>query len=332
MRKTDLFGLLAGAYASEILLQLSRSPLAEDLLRPRTASWLAKRHQLDPVGLRHILAFLALTTDIIEVRKSHYRLRVTPASFRTIRFNLEKFQEAYRRPLGDCLNALQKRKKTLYSPSDKAMTAAFSAMDGVVNKTVVETIEGFQVECLLDLGCGSGALLRALATRNSGFRGIGVDKNRTMCQRTLRLARQTKIGRKISVLAGSAPGVLARLDLTRRKRVDALYGASFLNEFFGQGDLGAIRVLVDLGRLFPGRRAWFVDYFGGLGLRELRPPPINILQDVAQIVSGQGLPPSTNTGWAKIYRSAGCKVISQRQFRNGSTKWCIHEVILPESG
>lgn len=58
---------------------------------------------------------------------------------------------------------------------------------------------------------------------------------------------------------------------------------------------------------------------------------MNALQDIAQVVSGQGVPPSSDSAWAGVYRAANCKVVSQRSFRKGATKWGIHEVILADN-
>jgi hypothetical protein len=106
LRRADLFGLIAAGYAGELLLQLSRLPIATDMLTPRTAIWLANRHQLDPSGLHNILRFLALTTSIIKDQNGRYQLTEIRTSFATLRFSLEKFQEAYRLPLRQCLQTL----------------------------------------------------------------------------------------------------------------------------------------------------------------------------------------------------------------------------------
>ena len=94
----------------------------------------------------------------------------------------------------------------------------------------------------------------------------------------------------------------------------------------------AVRILKDLGRLFPGRRAWFADYHGCLGAKHREKPPLtNLLQDVAQIASGQGVPPSNPAVWGQVYQNACCDVVSQRTFRTEAVEWCLHEIILPEA-
>jgi hypothetical protein len=55
---------------------------------------------------------------------------------------------------------------------------------------------------------------------------------------------------------------------------------------------------------------------------------LSILQDVVQIVSGQGVPPSNDSMWARVYHAAGSEVLSQRTFLTDSTEWCIHKIIL----
>jgi SAM-dependent methyltransferase len=300
------------------------------MLTPRTVTWLANRYQLDPSGLRSILRFLAFTTSIIKDQNGRYKLTEIPTPFPTLRFNLEKFQEAYRLPLRQCLQALGAPPAGSYPPkvNADAMADAFSAVSNTVNQAIVKAIEQSRVECLLDLGCGMGSLLRALAVRNPRFAGIGVDKNGVMCRRMLGLAREAGVLRRIKAVVGSAPAALWRLQRRERERVEAVYGSSFLNEFFGHGSVEPVELLKELGHLFPARKAWFVDYYGVLGTRQRNPPIVNALQDVAQIVSGQGVPPPSEEAWGDVFRAANCRVVSQQSFRNGATKWGIHTVIL----
>jgi SAM-dependent methyltransferase len=300
------------------------------MLTPRTVSWLAKRHQLDPSGLRYILKFLALTTALIKDENGRFQLTEIPTPLANLRFNLEKFQEAYRLPLCECLHTLRAAPSKSRPPriNVDAMADAFSAVSHTVNHVVVKAVERSRVQCLLDLGCGTGSLLRTLAVRNHGFSGIGVDENRIMCRRMLSLACEAGVFRRISAVVGAVPAALRRFQRRERERVDGIYGSSFLNEFFGDGTPEPVEILKELGRLFPARTAWFVDYYGVLNTRKRNGPIVNVLQDIAQIVSGQGVPPSTDEAWGDLFRAGNCRVVSQRSFRNGSTKWGLHVVVL----
>lgn len=308
--------------------------MAVDMLTPRTVSWLAKHHQVDACGLRRILKFLALSTSVIKSQNDTYQLTETSTPLAGLRFNLEKFQEAYRLPVRQSLETLGSLPPGLPRPriNAKAMADAFSAVSDTVSRTVVEAVERSHIKCLLDIGCGTGSLLRTLAIRNPQFTGIGVDKNRTVCRRMLTLAREAGVSRRISAIVGAAPPALRRLRRGERERVDGIYGASFLNEFFGDGRARAAEILKELGGLFPARTAWFVDYYGVLDTPNRNVPIVNLLQDVAQVVSGQGIPPATEEAWADLFRAGNCRVVSQRSFRNGSTKWGLHVVVLGGNG
>jgi len=322
VRRLSLLESIAGAYASEILLALCRSTLSTELLRPCTAAWLARRHRLNPAGLRQLLDYLVRSTEVLRKKGDCYQLRATPASLAMLRYQLEKFCGAYGPGVRACLDSLRDENLARSRVDREALASAFIAMGDSVNQEVLEAIAAAGIGCLLDLGCGTAGLLRELALRDDRFTGMGVDANAAMCRAARKRLREAGIEKQVTIVRGYASVALSRLSVRQRERVEALHGASFLNEFFARGKAGAIAALRDLGRLFPGRRAWFLDYYGG------RSSLVNMLQDVAQVVSGQGVPLATQAAWTQVYRAAECSVVSLKDFRSGPTEWFLHEVVL----
>jgi SAM-dependent methyltransferase len=279
---------------------------------------------LNPQGLAQLLDYLVRSTDLLVKKGGRYQLQATPALLATISFQLEKFRGAYGPAVMACMDSLRDERLARGRVDRAALASAFAAVANSVNQEALQAIDAARVECLLDLGCGAASLLRELALREDRFTGIGIDASAHMCRVARKLLREAGIEKRIAIVHGDAPAALSRIGMRKRERVEALYGASFLNEFFARGESGAIRALQRLRRLFPGRRAWFVDYYGG------RSSPVNMLQDVAQVVSGQGVPPKTRAAWSRIYRAAGCSVVSLRDYRSGPTEWFLHQVTLGE--
>ena len=62
-----------------------------------------------------------------------------------------------------------------------------------------EIIRRLEFNHVLDLGCGSGALLRELASQDSCFIGWGIDLNRAMCEMARARIRTARLGKRVRV-------------------------------------------------------------------------------------------------------------------------------------
>ena len=328
--KQDLLSALQGYYATIILLQLRRLGLLSKLVRPRTPQSLAQELGIDPVMTRQLLDFLVLTTTVVrQTRLGTYQLAAP--RYAELSFQLEKFAGAY----GPAAEAIT---KTLHHPLDcarhidrRALADAFTEAKAFGRSFVAELIAASGVSCLLDLGCGPASLLVDLAQRDSSFHGVGIDASREMCREARRTARDGGVAQRIDIRRGDASNPSQWCSATLRKRIDSLHGGSFLNEFFGQGDRQVVKVLRTLSRSFPGRTAWFADYYSSIGQKKGNRKasfPLALLQDLAQVVSGQGVPPSDLTSWRRIYRQAGCRLVRVHEFENQNIRWFVHEVTL----
>ena len=72
------------------------------------------------------------------------------------------------------------------------------------------------------------------------------------------------------------------------------------------------------------------DYYGRLGKVRQRSAEFKrtLIHDVAQIVSGQGVPPSCLEGWREIYSRTSCTLVKAFEGRSEGLTWFIHVIQL----
>ena len=321
----SLLDAIEGHYASQALLVLSRLGILDALARPRDPGALAKAARVDPVLLAAILEFLRQATNVVE-RDRAGRYRLGPPSLPEIVFQLEKFVGAYGNAVRG-LDAILRGMRPAGGPDETALATAFGAAAGV--RTVeADLVRQMGVRHLLDLGCGTGALLVQLARDDSAFRGIGVDGSPVMCRIARARVRSARLGSRIRIRRADARQVQRVLEARDVHAVEMVHGRSLLNALLGRGEADAVAFLRKLRRLLPGRTGLFVDYYGELnrqlpGRRRFR---LGQLQDVAQLASAQGLPPPDRKAWNALFRQAGCRVISTLDVRGDDIRWFIRHI------
>jgi len=329
-RKQDLIGALQGYYATIILLQLRRIGLLNKLVKPNTPENLALELGVDRVMLRGLLDFLVLTTNVVrQTRQGAYQLH--DLSYAELSFQLEKFAGAYGPATEAIGQTLPHPDKCANHVDRRALATAFSEVGSFRNSFVADLISASGVRCLLDLGCGPASLLVDLALKNPAFYGIGIDASAFMCRQANHAARAAGVTRQIEIRHADARNLKQWLSPPLRNRVDGLHGSSFLNEFFGSGEIEAVKMLRALGQAFPGCKAWFVDYYSSISQRKGKRKadfPLALLQDLAQIVSGQGVPPANATSWRRLYKQTGCRSVQVHEFESENIRWFIQEVTL----
>ena len=84
---------------------------------------------------------------------------------------------------------------------------------------------------------------------------------------------------------------------------------SFFNALFQTGTNEAMCALTLLRRSLRGRVLLVNDYYGQLrsGLSRESGISWSLLQDAAQVCSGQGVPPGRREDWKHLYQQAGCR-------------------------
>jgi SAM-dependent methyltransferase len=301
-----------GFYLSHVVYHLHRRGVLERLRSPASASALAAECGYDAGRLGPLLEFVVQRTDIlVHSSAGAYRLNPQYEAYVRLGFHLDKFIGAYGPLVTDLDSTLRPGARVGAVEDELAKAFGGVGMDAVGAQA--EVIRQWEVSSLLDLGCGTGTLLIELARRDGDFRGWGVDRNAAMCELAVSRVREAGLSDVVRILSRDvrelSPGDLV-VDGSGGG-VDALHGRSLLNEFFGSGPAEAAGVVADLRRRFPGRLFFVSDYYGKLGALERVDAAYahTLVHDVAQVLSGQGVPPPDLEGWAAVYAAGGAELL-----------------------
>jgi SAM-dependent methyltransferase len=290
------------AHAAEALHRLG---LFDEMGEPVAAETLARRHRLDAEMLRGLLDYLSLRTDLVARSAAGYA--TTAAYDAEARFLLALHAGAYA-PAAAGLARSLRRPGSATSGIDRAAQArAFAGVPASSAGALPGILHQLGARALLDLGCGTGAVLCTLAAADPAFRGWGIDASPPMCRAARRNAREAGLSRRVKVFEGDGRHPERLLSPAVRASVDSILAGDFANEMVGRDGRPAIAWLRRLRRLFPGRMLVVADYYGRLG-GEGAADPRTLLHDFAQLISGQGVPPADSAGWEAIYDRAGCRL------------------------
>jgi SAM-dependent methyltransferase len=306
----NTFDLVEAFQLAQAVTALHELGLLEKLHKSFAAEELAAQHKLDPDLLRGTFEFVAARTNL--VRKSgRDRFAVTRNHAAESQFLLDLYVGAYG---GNAIGL----KKLLGNPvSASAMVdrvhyaQAFAAFDGRALGILPEIIHQLGFEQMLDIGCGNGELLLALARKDSNFIGWGIDNNRAMLKIARSRVLQSRLQKRLLFFEGDCRKLKAELPARVRAKIRTIAACNVANDMFQNGQQPCIKWLQQLRKVFPGCPLLIVDYYGRLG-KKSRPRAADhktLLHDYAQLISGQGIPPATAKEWRAIYSQAGCRLI-----------------------
>ncbi len=324
--RLDLLTAIQGNYACEVAIGLIKTGVFDLLNVAWEVSFLAEYLGLDAKLLGLSLDFLERTTDLVE-RDGVGRYRIGSSSPAEVVFQLQKFVGAYGGSVRSLHGALRGRPKGK-AVNESALAAAFSAVGNVSSK-VTKQLQQAGCRSLLDIGCGPASLSIEMALADDQFRGIGLDSSNAMCRLAKSRVRSSGVSSRVQIYCADVRQICRLLDPQKRLQIDALHGRSLLNAFFGRGQNAACALLRKLRLAFPGRTAYFVDYYSELGT--FRPKGnfrLAQIHDLAQLASGQGIPPHDREGWHSLYRRAGCELLSGDDIQGDDIRWFIHAVRL----
>lgn len=334
MARSTPLAIIEGFYLAKVLDFFLRTG-ALDLLRNwATANEVATRLDRDPVLIRALLEFAVEGSDVvIRDRRDRYRLNPKYLAWSALGFQIEKFVGAY----GPSFTLLDER--TLPAGGLGAgvngarLAAAYAGLDPSGPSIVGKLIGEWAPASLLDLGCGVANLLLELARSNKAFRGWGIDANDSMCNTARARIAAAGMGDRISVWQGRVENLKALDEITD---ASVIHAGSLLNALFWPDRSRAVRLVTDLSQAFPERLLFVSDYYGRLTYRRRigRSFRHAMIQDMAQVVSGQGVPPPDLAGWAAVYLEAGATLVSVTEGEHDGLRWFLHVVRLrsePES-
>jgi SAM-dependent methyltransferase len=322
----DLATVFEGFFAGCLLRELFAADVLQQLAAPTTPAALASRLKADEQALVPSLEFLARTTRAIErVGQERYRLGPdlrSPAGIAA----LAKFLGAYGPPAWCALASWRSARSGAGRVDHGALMSAF-ALAPRDAPLVIDLVRKRARSGLLDLGCGTGAFLSAVCTRG-GPSGWGIDRSSHMCRLARRHLRKRGLDRHVRVRRGDAMDAARLLSSRERAKIDTIYAASLFNALM-RPSTRAIRLLRSLRHAYPGRTLINLDYLGVLARpRAGRTMRGAMLQDLAQVLSGQGIPPASHDEWAEMYRDAGCDLTDVVQVETAGLRWFLHTVTL----
>ena len=172
--------------------KLSSLDLVEALQLARAVAALHDRGILDSLPLlpsddaqlRGTLEYVAARTDL--VRKNGGRFFATRKYDAASKFLLDVYALAYGGPAVD-----RKRLARAFQSASQP-----SALPAIIRQL------GFNR--VLDLGCGAGALLIALAKTDPGFIGWGLERDRAMCKAARANVRAAGVADRVKIFEGDA--------------------------------------------------------------------------------------------------------------------------------
>jgi hypothetical protein len=329
MGRRDLISLIEGFYLCQVVYYLHQSDALRLLRVPTESDDLAAKLDCDADLLKALLEFVYQRTDILYRNGGKYQLSRRYASHISLGFHLDKFVGAYGPAFSRISDALRSPDLGRGLIDSSSLAAAFTGLSARSPSIAGQVLTAWSVDSLLDLGCGPALLLIELGAANPEFHGWGVDGSLAMCSIAEREVSSAELSSRIEIIKGDVRDIDS-LNLRSAAGASALHAGSLLNEFFRNGSASAVGFLTRLRTRFPGRLLFVSDYFGKLA-RVSRVPSRyrhNLLQDAAQAISGQGVPPSDLEGWVAVYEAAGCSILDAYRGESDEIEWFLHVVLL----
>jgi hypothetical protein len=310
--RVSALDIAEGWYAGALVAALLTSRARRALQTHRSATDLSRQLGWDPRKTAAALQFAYLRTDFLHRdARGRYAVADTYRGRSPALFQLLKFMGAYRESITQ-LPASLKSSSPAVDP--QLYAEAFALIDPRALQPMARQILAYGVRSAVELGAGSAPVLRALCRLDADFRGWAIDASGEMCSAARRRLFEEGRADRVRVLRASLGVFLRRHARPIRDRIDALCLRGVLNAFFWRGDRDCVALLRRLGRAFPGKLAFVSDYYGRLPALQIadRRYQKNILQDLVQVLSRQGIPPADVDAWRRIYARSHCELLDCR--------------------
>ena len=316
--------IVAAFEAALVLDALHQTGVLEALRTPATAAELARRCGVDLGVLEPVLGYAARACTLVE-RGTDGRFALGDDAAGLAAHMLDQYVGGYGRALA-ALPALLRGAGAGRTAVDLARhAAAFAAdrPDGGMSEAA-RMVLGLGVTGVVELGCGGGQTLCALASASPDLRALGIEANPEAAAVAAGRVRTRGLSGRVRVELGEALAVLGR---GVPEGVQAVLAASVLNAMWREAD-GAAAFVAGLGRLLPGRLLVVSDYYSHIGQAD-GGTARTLLHDVVQVASGQGLPPPDREGWAAAYAAAGACLLQVLEAADDGIDRFVHLVRLP---
>jgi len=335
-QRPRLTDLIEGYYVTRIVDTLHQQGVLQALADQQDIGSIARERGWEAPLLKDLLEYVALRSDIVDAcaGKQEMSFRVSAAYVQTSlpAHLLDQYIGAYG-PCLDNLEAVLRESGRGGSLVDRKRHAvAFSHADGGANHfEIAKIVQELEITNLLDLGCGGAAMLTDIGQRVTRFSGIGVDANPEMVTMAQGRVVKVRLAGRIQIVHGDVFQLANITSPAAREKIQAITAMSVANEFFaGRGKPGIGKFLAVLRKLFPRRILIVRDYYGCLGRKQQRSASYqrSLLHDVAQLVSGQGIPPRNRDQWREIYKRASCTLIKEFEGESDGIARFVHLVQL----
>lgn len=209
------------------------------------------------------------------------------------------------------LEALLKREKQ-YGVDVNRRGEFVATGSGAVGKLlafpmVADTLQRNQFERVLDLGCGDGAFLRDLVTRNRGVTGYGVDLSPEGVAAGRRQVEQAQLQDKVHLLVGDMFNIDAVAP--QMGRIDAATCVYVLHEFLTASRERTVELLRKFKSTFPGVPLVICEVIRHTA-EEMRRKPGGIMEiQIFHALSNQAL--FSRDEWKSVFNEAGFNNVNE---------------------
>lgn len=285
----------------------------------------AETLDVDATTLEHLMNYLtgcgAFTLEKDEFVPTEKGQRYFNAYTRGV---LNIYPGAYKSVLTDLTDILSK-KRPLDDPSFARSTR--HAAEGTAYATcaftipkVLDTLQNHGVQCVLDLGCGTGDFLMQLLRLNPEISGIGVDMSGDALAQAKRNTKNFELEERLSFYQAEVGAQELPITKEQAQKVDFITAMYMLHEFGRDGREAIIKVIKSLQKQFKGKNLLAIevedfDAFnpGGGPLKHFGRLDYRLIH----YLSRQGLP-RTQEDWHGIFKESGCKIVEPGLRAGGS--------------
>jgi SAM-dependent methyltransferase len=342
-RRTAL-DIVEGFYVAKVTEFFYSRGLFDRLRAGASAEDLCDEFGFDQAAISGLLEFICQRTSLLRREQAPrprsvgrptilYTFDALHGAYPQFGYHLRKFLGAYGAVLTNLSSCTVDPRLGPKFVDQAAFGQALQQLDVPPNPVVCQIVQEVGVKSILELGCGTGQGLVAMAAADQRMKAVGIDQDPGTCALSMKRVLEGGFADRVQIICGDAANVAELSGDDRLRDVECVYARGFLNAMFWPSDERAVHCLSQLSTLYPGGLLMVEDYYGRLGSTD---GPIDgdlqaVLQDVAQVLTGQGIPPPTRQGWATTYAKAGCNLFHAFEGHTNQLPWFVHLVRLGRS-
>ncbi|CAM3367130.1 Methyltransferase domain-containing protein [Paracoccus aminovorans] len=316
--------LMEGYYVVRILDAFHSAGLLDHLSAGATVDALSAKFGYERDRLAALLDYLSLRSDVVKKTALGYHVATEDPETQFALHLLDQYVGAY----GPCLEALSDILGGRVDGGalvDRARhAAAFARADrSQADLDTLRLLSELRINNLVDLGCSTAGLMIEYALRNPEARCIGIDCSEPAIEEAQRRIARSGLSGQVRAVEGDLSEVDGLLSVEERDAVECVIATNVANAYFSDPDGTEIDAwFATLKTAFPRRIMLLGDYFGSLGhpLDDASARARGLFHDVAQLLSGQGIPPGSLVKWTEVLERNGCTIIRSFEGEGGDMR------------